>query len=296
MRAPVPSSLFRRRPDSHKGDYGHVLVVGGSIGLTGAPVMAAQAALRSGAGLVTLAVPEAIYFIAASKLTEVMVHPLPESPAGTLSTGSLTKLRPLMKNACVLAVGPGLSRELPARHFAQRLLVEFPRPIVLDADGINAFAGASRARLKKRKAPVVITPHPGEMGRLLGIRTEAVQRDRTGIARKVAKELRMVVVLKGHRTVVASPTGQTYVNRTGNPGMATGGMGDLLTGMIAALIGQGCDPFTAAKTGVYLHGLAGDLAVRRVGQLSLTAGDVLTALPHAFRRTDGVSQHHGISR
>ena len=281
---PVPRQLFRRRADTHKGDYGHVLVIGGSIGLTGAPVMAAQAALRSGAGLVTLAVPEAICFIAASKLTEVMVHPLPESPAGTFSTGSLPKLRGLIRKATILAVGPGISQEPAAARFVQRLLDECALPIVLDADGINAFAGGARSRLKKAKGPVVITPHAGEMARLLGISTRAVQLNRLSTAKKAAKELRVVVVLKGHRTVVVSPAGQTYVNSTGNPGMASGGMGDVLTGIIAALIGQGLDLFSAAKAGVYLHGLAGDLAARYLGQVSLVASDLLGDLPFAFRR------------
>lgn len=274
--------FLRRRPDSHKGDYGHVLVVGGSIGLTGAPVMAALAALRSGAGLVTLAVPEAVYFIAASKLTEVMVHPMPESSSGTFSTGSWAKLRALIRKANVLAVGPGLSREPAARRFAQKLLSEATLPVVLDADGINAFAGAARGKLRKARCPVVLTPHPGEMARLLGVSTDAVQRNRQGIAKKTAKDLKAVVVLKGHRTVVASASGGLYVNTTGNPGMASGGTGDVLTGVIAALIGQGCDLFTAAKAGVCVHGLAGDLAAKRVGQVSLTAGDILCALPQAF--------------
>lgn len=282
---PVPRSILARRPDSHKGDYGHVLVVGGSIGLTGAPVMAAQAALRSGAGRVTLAVPKAVYFIAASKLTEVMVHPMPESPSGTFSTGSMGKLRVLVRKANVLAVGPGLSREPAARRFAQRLVSEVALPVVLDADGINAFAGGARGKLRNARCPIVLTPHPGEMARLMGTSAEAVQRSRKEMARKAAKELRAVVVLKGHRTVVASPSGGLYVNATGNPGMASGGTGDVLTGVIAALIGQGCDLFTAAKAGVYLHGLAGDLVAKRVGQVSLTAGDILCSLPEAFLKS-----------
>ena len=280
----LPRSFFRRAPDTHKGDYGRVLVIGGSMGLTGAPAMAAQAALRSGAGLVTVAVPEAVYFIVASKLTEAMVHPMPESPAGTLSTSSMERIRPLIARADVLAVGPGLSQELPAQHFVQGLIHGVDLPIVLDADGINAFAGPSRRKLAKAKGPLILTPHPGEMGRLLGLSTEAVQRNRSGIARKVARELHGVVVLKGHRTVIASPRGQLHVNRTGNAGMASGGMGDLLTGMIAALIGQGLDLFTAAKAGVHLHGLAGDLAARETGQVSLIAADLLAAIPSAFRR------------
>ena len=263
------------------------MVVGGSVGLTGAPVLCASAALRSGAGLVTLAVPESVYFIAASQLTEVMVHPLSETPAGVLSTSALPALKPLMARANVLALGPGLSTHLQAVHAIRELVAKAKLPIVLDADGVNAFAGAGKL-LAKGKEPVVITPHPGEMARFLETTAEAVQRNRLKTAVQAAKRFKVIVVLKGHQTVVASPAGKTYVNKTGNPGMATAGMGDLLTGMIAALIGQGVSPFEAAKAGVYLHGKAGDLAARKVGQVCLTAGDVLASLPEAFQKAKGV--------
>lgn len=281
---PVPRALLRRKADTHKGDYGHLLVVGGSIGFTGAPILCALAALRSGAGLVSLGVPEPVYLIVASQLIEVMVHPLPESPSGTLSVNALATLYPLVLKSDVIALGPGLSQSPFAQKAVHRILTTIDLPIVLDADGINAVSGKDRTVLTKARGPVVITPHPGEMGRLLGISTEEVQRRRVEIAVKVAKELKVVVVLKGRRTVVASPTGRSHINSTGNPGMATAGMGDLLTGMIGALIGQGLDPFVAAKAGAYLHGLAGDLAVRRVGQISLMAGDVLASIPDAFKK------------
>ncbi|MBI1953675.1 MAG: NAD(P)H-hydrate dehydratase [Candidatus Omnitrophica bacterium] len=280
----LPRSFFKRRAATHKGDYGHVLVVGGSIGLTGAPVLCARAALRSGAGLVTLAVPESVYFIAAAQLTEVMVHPLSETPAGVLSAAALPALRPLLARANVLALGPGLSTHLQAVHAVRSLVAKAGVPVVLDADGVNAFAGAGRL-LAQAKAPVVITPHPGEMARLLGTTAEAVQRNRLKTAVQAARRFKVVAVLKGHQTVTASPAGKTCVNKTGNPGMATAGMGDLLTGIIAALMGQGIAPFEAAKAGVRLHGLAGDLAARGVGQVSLVAGDVLAALPEAFKKT-----------
>ena len=285
MKKVIPKTLFSRRPNTHKGDYGHVLVVAGSIGLTGAPVLCALSALRSGAGLVTLAVPESVYFIVASKLTEVMVYPLPESPGGTLSAASLRILQPLFLKADVLALGPGISRMSAASRAVQRIVLQTDLPIVLDADAITAFAGRSRARLRQAKGAIVITPHPGEMACLLDVSIEAVQRSRVQTAKKAASELRAVIVLKGYKTVIASPQGEVYVNQTGNPGMATAGMGDLLTGMIAGFIGQGCDPFPAAKAGVYLHGLAGDIAARRVGQISLVAGDVLNAIPDAFRHS-----------
>lgn len=278
----LPRSVLIRRADSHKGDYGHVLAVAGSIGLTGAPVLCALGALRSGAGLVTLAVPESVYFIIASKLNEAMVYPLPEGAAGTLNTHSIERLGSLLVKADAIALGPGLSQDPAALKAARELVARTDLPVVLDADGIVAFSGAGRKELRKAKGPVVITPHPGEMGRLLGTSIESVQRNRSRIAKKTARELKVTVVLKGHRTVVASQTGETFVNPTGNPGMATAGTGDVLTGMIAALIGQGLAPFEAAKAAVYLHGLAGDLAARRVGQVSLIASDLLAALPAAF--------------
>jgi len=283
-RGVVPRSILKRRPDTHKGDYGHILVIGGSIGFTGAPVLCAQAALRAGAGLVTLAVPEPIYFIVASQLTEVMVRPLPESASGTLSVNAFATLYPLFLKADCVALGPGLSQSPYAQRAVHRMVSSTDLPMVLDADGINAFSGKERKRLSQAKGSLVMTPHAGEMARLLKISTETVQKNRVKIARSAAREFRCTVVLKGHRTVVASPRGETFINSTGNPGMATAGMGDLLTGMIAAFIGQGLDPFTAARAGVYLHGLAGDIAAKKVGQVSLTAGDVLVALPDAFRR------------
>lgn len=266
-------SLLHRRRDSHKGDYGHVLVVGGSIGMTGAPILCAQAALRSGAGLVSLAAPKAVYPVVDRKAPpEVMVHPFPEAfPA-------------LLRRANVIAVGPGLGKAPAQKTLVRRLLSKSKEPVVIDADGIIALKGLKKLPRPSGAGERVITPHPGEMALLLGTTVRAVQADRKGIALKTAKRLGAVVVLKGHRTVIASSKGKAAINTTGNPGMATAGMGDVLTGIIAALIGQGMDPFAAAKAGVYVHGLAGDLAAKRVGEISLTAGDLLAVLPNAFKR------------
>lgn len=283
MSISIPKSIAVRPADTFKGDYGHVLVIGGSIGLTGAPALCALSCLRTGAGLVTLAVPKSVYLIVASKLTEVMVYPLPETAGGTLSTGAGTALKPLLAKADCVALGPGLSRNSTTVRAVWQLVAGVHLPIVLDADGINAFAGGARTKLARAKGTIVMTPHPGEMARLLGISVAEVQKNRGQLAKKTAKELKAVVVLKGHKTVVAHPSGKWYVNQTGNPGMATAGTGDLLTGMIAALIGQGLDPFAAAKAGVYLHGLAGDLAAKRVGQVGLIASDVLRTIPEAIR-------------
>ncbi|MBI3312332.1 MAG: NAD(P)H-hydrate dehydratase [Candidatus Omnitrophica bacterium] len=258
-----------RRSNTHKGDYGHVLVIGGSVGMTGAPILCAEAALRSGAGLVSLVVPKAIYPIIARKAAaEIMVHPQPV-PAS------------LYRKADVIALGPGLSRKPAAKTLVRRLLARTTQPVVIDADGIAALKGM---KFLRRAGGAVITPHPGEMALLLGTTVRAVQADRKAVALKTAKRLGAVVVLKGHRTVIASPEGQMHVNTTGNPGMATAGMGDVLTGVIAALIGQGMEPFAAAKAGATVHGLAGDLAVKHIGEISLLAGDVLNELPNAFRK------------
>ncbi len=277
------TSRFRRRADSQKGDCGRVLVVGGSIGLTGAPVLCALGALRSGAGLVTVAVPENIYFVVAAHLLEAMPTPLPEAAGGCLSSASIPMLVALAARADVVALGPGLSSSPATQQCVRRLLPKLQRPLVLDADGLNAVA--ERPELVRRvRAPVILTPHPGEMARLLGRRVETIQRDRLAAAKATAKSWRAVVVLKGHRTVVADPGGKTFVNTTGNPGMATGGMGDVLAGVIAALVGQGFSPFDAAATGARLHGLAGDLAARALGPVGLLASDVAARLPAAIRR------------
>lgn len=274
---------FRRRADGQKGDYGRVLVVGGSIRLTGAPVLCALGALRSGAGLVTVAVPESIYFVVAAHLLEAMPTPLPETAGGCLSPASGSLIVTLAARADVVALGPGVSSAPAAQSCIRRLLPRLQRPLVLDADGLNAVA--ERPELVRRaRAPVILTPHPGELARLLGRGIEAVQRHRLAAATATAKQWRAVVVLKGHRTVIADPTGKTMVNATGNPGMATGGMGDVLTGVIAALVGQGFSAFDAAVTGARLHGLAGDLAAQQVGPIGLLATDVAARLPAAIRR------------
>ena len=272
-RSSLDFRFLRRRPDTHKGDYGHLLVIGGSVGMVGAPILCAEAALRSGAGLVSLAVPKAIYPITARKAPpELMVHSFSES------------LPALLKRVNVIALGPGLSRGPAQKTLVRRLLSRATQPLVIDADGIIPLKGLKKLPRPSGAGETVLTPHPGEMAKLLGIPIKEVQADRKGIALRTAKKLNAVVVLKGHRTAVASPAGRVYLNSTGNPGMATAGMGDVLTGAIAALIGQGADAFHAAVAGVYLHGLAGDLAAKKVGQVSLTAGDLLAHLPAAFQR------------
>lgn len=263
--------VLERDPGTHKGDYGHALILAGSPGKAGAAILAARAAVRSGAGLVTAAVPEPILDVVDLGSIESMTLPL----------RSLDQVLEAVEGKSVLAMGPGLGQERETVEAIRRIALEVPLPLVLDADGINAFGGRA-ADLAGRSAETVLTPHPGELGRLLGIPTSEVQDDRLAAARRAAVEAEAVVVLKGHRTLVATPGGEVHVNPTGNPGMASGGTGDVLTGLIAGLLAQGLGALDAARLGVYLHGLAGDLAAARTGESALAAGDLLTYLPAAF--------------
>ncbi|MBI5369059.1 MAG: NAD(P)H-hydrate dehydratase [Planctomycetes bacterium] len=271
-----------RRPDGHKGDFGRVLVVAGSPAMTGAAYLAAEAAVRGGAGLVTLATARPVHPILAIKLTGPLVRALPATPAGGIAAEAAAEVLELARGADVVALGPGLGMEPATVAFVHALLPAIPVPVVLDADGLNALA-QNVDLLAQRPAPTILTPHPGEMGRLLRLDARAVQSGRARVARVVAVPPHVVVVLKGHRTVVAGGQ-QFYENRTGNAGMATGGSGDVLTGLIAALLGQGLAPFAAAQLGVYLHGAAGDLAAAEVGPISLAATDLLAWLPKAILR------------
>jgi NAD(P)H-hydrate epimerase len=263
-----------RARDSHKGDYGHLLLVAGSPGKAGAAVLAARAAVRAGAGLVTAAVPETILQIVHLGSIESMVLPL---AAGL----SAEQVLAAAAGKSALAVGPGLGQEAETVAAIRRLVAAVELPLVLDADGINAFAGRP-AELAARRAPTVLTPHPGELGRLLGISTAEVQADRPAAARRAAAATGAIVVLKGSLTLIAAPGGGLYVNPTGNPGMASGGTGDVLTGILGGLLAQRLEPLDAACLAVYLHGLAGDLALARLRGPSLAAEDLIASLPAAF--------------
>lgn len=283
----MPTKKFKeiippRKAHSHKGDFGHVFILAGSYGLTGAAYLASQAALLSGSGLVTLGIPESLNPIMEVKLTEVMTKPLPETKSLSLSLRALKEIKKGISNFDALAIGPGLSQDTQTQKLVQSLLPLIIRPSVLDADGINALVGKLKL-LHNLKSQLIITPHPGEMARLLNIKVEAVQKNRITIARDFAKRHNVIVVLKGHRTVVADINGKTFVNETGNPGMASAGCGDVLTGMIAAFLGQGIGPYFSAKLAVYLHGLAGDYAAKEKGQTSLIATDILEKLPQAIK-------------
>lgn len=272
--------LAPRKADSNKGSYGSVLILAGSRGMSGAAILAGSAALRAGAGLVRVAVPTDILPIVALGNPCYMTLPLPQDMAGRLGKVALADLMPLIEKNDVFAIGPGLGHSDTIGQLLRQLLVQVRIPIVLDADGLNAFAGHA-ADLGKHAGPLVITPHPGEFARLLGTDVESVQLDRRQSAATFARDHRLIVVLKGHGTIVTDGK-RIYQNTTGNPGMATGGTGDVLTGVISALLGQGLDPFAAAQLGVYLHGLAGDLAKADLGEEGLIASDLIDRLPRAF--------------
>jgi hydroxyethylthiazole kinase-like uncharacterized protein yjeF len=277
--------LIGPRPaDSNKGKYGHVLVIGGSVGKAGSVAMAGISALRAGAGLATVATAKSVLPTVAGFHPELMTEPLSETGEGTIALNAGDKLNSLIKRKSVLAIGPGISRYPETSELVRTLASKGDVPIVLDADGLNAFEGRTN-ELSGKGRLLVITPHPGEMSRLAQCSIADVQKDRLGVARRFARDHELIVVLKGNRTLVVQPDGETWVNTTGNPGMSTGGTGDILTGMVAGLIAQNPQSaLLAVCAAVHLHGLAGDVMRESVGEHSMVATDLLLGLPEAFRR------------
>lgn len=270
--------LIRKRGrNTHKGNYGHVLVIGGSKDFTGAPVISSMAALRSGAGLVTMAVPSAIAGTITGRVPEVMPLPLRDE-GGYLGEGALEELFGLFSRFDVVAVGPGLGRGESVKSFMNGLVSNCPLPMVIDADGLNNI---EPSLLTGAKGPVVVTPHPGEMARLTGRRTEEINSDRISSAREFSGRYKAVCVLKGARTVIAYGD-RYFISTTGNPGMATAGSGDVLTGVIAGLTGQGYAAADAAVLGTYVHGLAGDMLKEKIGEYGMTATDIASYIPLAI--------------
>ena len=278
-----PGLLPPRSPDAHKGDAGRVFLLAGSVGMSGAAALCVRGALRVGAGLVTLGIPKSLHNPMAEKLTEAMLKVLPETKEGSLGLQGLPEIASAIERMDAAAIGPGLSQHQQTKELVRQLLPKIIKPLVLDADGLNALAEEVNL-LRKLPLPIILTPHPGEMGRLARLSAEEVQSDRERIAVEFAKKHRVIVVLKGHGTVVASFDGAVYVNDTGNPGMATGGAGDVLTGMIAGLLGQKLQPWDAARLGVYLHGLAGDMSAAERGEIGLLASDLADRIPLAIRQ------------
>jgi len=282
----LPAQLLRRKRDSNKGDFGHILIIAGSPRYSGAAVLTAKASLRSGAGLVTLAIPKSLNnAVIKIKPLEAMILPLPETRDGFLSLSGFKKIADFP--ADVIAIGPGLDRDKSTFALARKVISKVGKPMVIDADGLTALNGhlkILRAGGLTGKRATIMTPHPGEMARLLKVNVKEVQKNRKSIAARFAKIHKVTLVLKGANTIVADHKGSAYINKTGNPGMSTAGCGDVLTGMIAAFLGQGLSAFDAAKYGVYLQGLAGDIAAKEKTQISLIASDIIAKIPEAIKR------------
>jgi hydroxyethylthiazole kinase-like uncharacterized protein yjeF len=290
----LPAQLLHRKADAHKGDFGHIFILAGSIRFSGAALLCAEAAMRAGSGLVTLGIPKGI-IQATTKLKpkEVMVLPLSETSEGSPSLANYKKIKVFLKNIDVLLVGPGIGQCKSTQGLARKLISTINKPMVIDADGLNALVGhldllqascyRPQAACSLQPAARILTPHPGEMSRLLGSSIRKIQDNRKEVALKFAKDYKVTLVLKGHNTVVADYAGNLYANKTGNPGMATAGSGDVLTGIIGAFLGQGLNAFNAARYAAYLHGLAGDLAAKKKTQIGMVASDIINMIPEAIR-------------
>ena len=272
-----------REPDTHKGTYGHLLVMAGSRGKTGAAILACRAAMRVGSGLVTLAAPRSLNDVFASSMLEVMTEPLRENSEEEIEPLNDRGWRNLLDRKNALLFGPGIGVKDSARSALRWLLRYLEIPWVIDADGLNNLA-AEVELLRHAKTPPILTPHPGEMARLLGKDTATVNQDRVGVARSFARDYRCHVVLKGARTVIATSDGEVYINTTGNPGMASGGMGDVLAGILAGFLAQGFNVEDVLKLGVFLHGFVGDQAAESTGEIGMIASDVLESLPQGIRK------------
>ncbi|MFH1128659.1 MAG: NAD(P)H-hydrate dehydratase [Candidatus Omnitrophota bacterium] len=283
----LPTQLLRRSLNAHKGDFGHIFILAGSTRFSGAALLCAEAAMRSGAGLVTLGIPRGLtQALIKIKPKEAMIFPLAATKEGTLSLTGYSKVKKFTEGVDVLVVGPGLTQNKSTQALVRQVISATDKPIVIDADGLNALVDHLGMLNTKRSTlyAKILTPHPGEMARLLGISVKKVQGDRKGIAKKFARDYRVTVVLKGHNTVVTDYKNNLYINKTGNPGMASAGSGDVLTGMIAAFLGQGLEAFLAAKYATYLHGLAGDLAAKEKTQPGMIASDIIANIPAAIKK------------
>jgi NAD(P)H-hydrate epimerase len=277
----VRSFFSPRSPDSHKGTYGHVLVVAGSLGKTGAAVLCTRAVLRAGAGLVTLAAPRSLNTIIEEQLVEPMTIALPETEEGTISERALPMIHQAARGKKVAVLGPGLTTHASTKILMEDLVKNLEVPMVLDADAINAI---KLSNLEFTNAPILVTPHPGEMARFLELSVQDIQENRIEAVQKTARVYQTHILLKGDRSLISDPEENTFINPTGNPGMATAGAGDVLSGLIAGFIAQGLSLVQAACAGAYIHGLAGDMANRELGRLSMIAGDILKEIPKALNQ------------
>ncbi|MGN0501403.1 MAG: NAD(P)H-hydrate dehydratase [Ruminococcus sp.] len=279
----VKKAVFDRPDDANKGTLGSLLCICGSFGMAGAAIMAGKAALRCGLGLLKTALPKSIYPIAAGAIFESVFFPLEETPDGKISKNNIDFLLCEAEKSSAVLIGCGLSVCDDTKTLVNSFIENCTKPIVLDADALNCVA-ENPDILKKAKAPIIITPHPGEMARLVKSTPKVVNENRAEIATDFAKRYGVVTVLKGAGTIIASPNGRVMINRTGNSGMATGGSGDVLAGMTGSLSAQGAKPFDAAAAAVYLHGLAGDIAAENLGRISMLPTDLINEIPQAYKR------------
>jgi NAD(P)H-hydrate epimerase len=274
--------LRRRDRQAHKGQFGHCLIIAGSTGKTGAAALSANSAVRAGSGLVTLAVAESLHQILETKTTEVMTVALPDSNSGYLTSNAFQAIERQLTGKDAVAIGPGLDRRPGTTSLIHTIVESVSIPLVIDADGLNALAEDISVLRRKKSDTIVLTPHPGEMARLLGTSIPDVEAIRISVAQEFARNYGVYLVLKGARTIIASPDGTAAINGSGNPGMATGGMGDVLTGIITSLLGQGYCGWDACRLGVFIHGYAADLVVQEKGEIGINATDVQEMLPYAY--------------
>lgn len=278
--------IFKRKKNAHKGNFGHVFVIAGSKTMSGAACLCARSVLLSGAGLVTVGIAKNQQSNVCRSLHEAMTVPLDQTKEGSISLKAFSQIKKASQKKDIIAIGPGLSKNESTYKLARKVISEIDLPMVIDADALNALRGHLNI-LKKRRSFTVVTPHPGEMGRLLGHKTAIIQKNRRTLAKTFAGMYNTITVLKGYQTLVVAPGGKVYVNKTGNPGMAKGGCGDVLTGIIAAFMAQTDNMFEAVKLAVYIHGKAADLAVKKTGQLSLLATDIINTIPEVLKKVAG---------
>ena len=279
----LPTQLLQRKLDSHKGDYGNILILAGSSRFSGAALLCAEATLRAGAGAVTVGIPASINLaLIKNKTKEVMTLPLPETKAGRLSLTAFSKIKPFLRNTDVLIIGPGLDNDKSTYALVRKIIKVSNLPMVIDADALGAL-NHHLGILKQHKGKVILTPHVKEMAGLFAIDIDFIKKNRKLVAKKYAKDYNSIIILKGHGSIVADGKINFYINKTGNPGMATAGSGDVLSGIVGAFLAQGLDAFSAAKYATYIHGLAGDIAARDKTQIGLIASDIISRIPDALK-------------
>ena len=279
----LPTQLLRRKADSHKGNYGNILILAGSSRFSGAALLCAESALRAGAGTVTIGIPRSLNLaLIKNKIKEVMTLPLPETSTGSLSLAAFIKIKNAFKKTDVLIVGPGLDKHQSTLALVRKIVQLFNLPMVIDADALGALSHHLRI-LKQHKGNLILTPHAQEMANLFGIDINYINNNRKLVAKKYAKAYNSLIILKGHRSIITDGEKGFYLNKTGNPGMATAGSGDVLCGIVGAFLAQGLDVFNAAKYAAYIHGLAGDIAAKDKTQMGLIASDIISRIPEALK-------------